>query len=422
VRTTLLSTAVPNPDSGSGAAITLALIADALAERGHDVSICPVVYPEYVTPDGADYRRQVDAATALGYELHPVISDAWRGRETDRSLRARLGRAMRPDRDELYPEVRDAEAVRSTVEHLAPDAVLVYGFAALAASTHVPFPRFAATSDPPQESLRARTIGRRHGRADPIQTAREAVHLQAAVRGHKRLARELLRNCEAVGAFGDQHAESLRLSGIPCRYYRTPVADPGPPSAPPGNPRHRLLLVGHLQGTATLDGLRVFEAMLPQLERMLGTDGFEVRIVGGYAAPPEAQLLLEHPAVIFEGFVEDVDAEFRAADVLVVPVSIRLGVRVRVLTGFAHGCCIVAHQANAAGIPELAHGENALLGSSASELADSVVSALRHGELANRLRRGARETYERYFAPSVAGAALAETLEHIAAGGRLEET
>jgi glycosyltransferase involved in cell wall biosynthesis len=415
VRTTLLSTAVPDPHSGSGAAITLALIATALSDSGHDVTICPLVYPEYVTPSGADHERQVEIASSLGYELHPVLSDAWSDQPVDRTAAARLRRAWRPDTAELYPQARDAKAVGRTIERLVPQAVLVYGFAALAASTRIRRPRFAATSDPPQEALRARAFGRWRRRPNAVRIAREAIHLQAAVRGHNRLAIELLRDCEAVGAFGAHHAESLRASGVSCGYYRTPISDPGPPPAPPTNERPRLLLVGHLQGTATLDGLRVFEAMLPHLERRLGRNGFEVRIVGGYGPPPEAQPLLDHPSVRFPGFVDDVDAEFRAADVLVVPVSIRLGVRVRILTGFAHGCCIVTHEANAQGIPELVHGQNALLGSTASELAGHVVSAVQNAELATRLRRGARETYARFFTPAIAGAAIAETLERIAA-------
>lgn len=414
MRTALLSTAVPDPGSGSGAAITLALIATALVERGHEVTICPLVYPEYVTPSGADHERQVEIGTSLGYVLQPVQSQAWSGAPVDRTAAARIRRAWRPDMAELYPQARDAEPVGRALERVAPDAVLVYGFAALAASTGLGLPRLAATSDPPEEALRARAFGRWRRRPNPLRIAREAVHLQAAIRAYKRLALELLGSCEAVGAFGAQHADALRRAGISCNYYRTPIADPGPPAAPAANERPRLLLVGHLQGTATLDGLRVFEAMLPHLERMLGRDGFEVRIVGGYQPPPTMHALLEHPAVNLAGFVDDVDAEFRAADVLVVPVSIQLGVRVRVLTGFAHGNCIVTHRANAQGIPELAHGQNALLGSSAAELAGLVVSALQDVQLAMRLRRGARETYERFFTPAVAGAPLAETLERIA--------
>ena len=86
MRTTLLSTAVPNPDSGSGASITLALIAAALRDRGHEVSVCPIVYPEYVMPDGAGHERQVEIASSLGYEVEPVVSDAWRERPVDRSV------------------------------------------------------------------------------------------------------------------------------------------------------------------------------------------------------------------------------------------------------------------------------------------------------------------------------------------------
>jgi glycosyltransferase involved in cell wall biosynthesis len=415
VRTTLLSTAVPDPQSGSGAAITLALIATALSESGHDVSICPLVYPEYVTPSGADHERQVEIASSLGYELHPVLSNAWSNQPADRTAGARIRRAWRPETAELYPQARDAEAVGRVVERLAPQAVLVYGFAALAASRRIQLPRFAATSDPPQEALRAQALRRWRRRPNAIRVAREAIHLQAAIRGYKREAVELLRDCEAVGAFGAQHAESLRSAGIPCGYYRTPIADPGPPPPLPANDRPRLLFVGHLRGTATLDGLRVLEAMLPHLERALGRDGFEVRVVGGHEPPPETWPLLEHPSVSFTGFVDDIDAEFRSTDVLLVPVSIRLGVRVRVLTGFAHGCCIVTHQANAQGIPELTHGQNALLGATESELASLVVTALLDAELATRLRRRARETYVRFFTPAVAGAALAETLERIAA-------
>ena len=51
---------------------------------------------------------------------------------------------------------------------------------------------------------------------------------------------------------------------------------------------------------------------------------------------------------------------------------------------------------------------------SPAELAAQVVRAVREPELAARLRRGARETYDRFFTPALAGAALGETLERIA--------
>jgi glycosyltransferase involved in cell wall biosynthesis len=416
VRTTVLATALPNAASGSGASIVLELILGALAERGHDVALCPVVYPEYSTPDGADWERQLEQARTLGFEIEPVLSEAWRPRAARRGIAARARGAWRPLAPELYPTLRDAPAVRAAVEHLRPDAVLIYGFEALAASRDLPQPRFAATSDPLHVSLRERTVRRWREHRRPLAIAREALFLQAALRAHRRLTRELLHSCEAVGAFGRQNAEWLRRLGIDCDYYRTPIADPGRPTLA-NTPRRRparLLLVGHLRGTATLDGLIVFGKMLPFLRRELGAGGFEARVVGGHEPPPALRPLLAEPEVEHVGFVDDVDAEFQAADVLLVPVSIRLGVRVRVLTGFAHGACVVVHEANAQGIPELAHGENALLGGDPQALAREVARVLDDEGLRQRLRTGARATYERFFTPHVAGAALAERIEQIA--------
>jgi glycosyltransferase involved in cell wall biosynthesis len=415
VRTTVLATALPNADSGSGASIVLELILATLAERGHEIALCPIVYPEYSTPDGANWERQLVHARALGFEVEPVFSEAWRPREARSSTGARVRRVWRPEAQELYPTLRDAPAVRAALQSLRPDAVFVYGFEALAASRDLTQPRFAATSDPPHVALRERTVRGWRERRRLVAIAREGLALQAALRAHRRLTRELLRDCEAVGAFGQHHANWLRRLGIVCDYYRTPVADPGTPSLeeqPPGRPA-RLLLVGHLRGTATLDGLRIFGRMLPFLRRELGADGFKARVVGGYDPPPELRRLFSEPELEHVGFVDDADAEFRAADVVLVPVSIRLGVRVRILTAFAHGACVVAHEANAQGIPELAHGENALLASDPQALARQVARALGDNGLRHRLRAGARATYERFFTPRVAGAALAEGIERL---------
>jgi len=384
MRTTVISTAIPNAASGSGAAIVLELLLRSLRDRGHDVSLCPVIYPEYAPPSGGDWEQQLHRAQGLGIEITPVLSEAWARRPASRHLRARLSRLWRPEHSDIYPTLRDAAAVAAAVHAMRPDAVFVYGFEALAASVDVAAPRFAATSDPPHLALWERTRRRWRSERRPLAAGREAARLQAVLRARRRLSLELLRGCSAVGAFGRQHADWLTSRGVRCDYYRTPIADPGEPGPEPANEVPRLLLVGHLQGTATLDGLAVFAAMLPHLERELGRDGFEARIVGGYDAPDELRSVLRHPSVRALGHVEDIAAEFRRADALLVPVSIRLGVRVRILTGFAHGCCIVAHTANTAGIPELAHEQNALLASSPRGLAREIARALRDRELAHR--------------------------------------
>jgi glycosyltransferase involved in cell wall biosynthesis len=413
VRTIVVSTAFPNVDSGSGASIVLEVLASSLAAHGHEVALCPVVFPEYVTPDGVPWERQLIRAQALGLETEPVVSTAW-GPNGGRR-RNRLSGYLRAGPGAAFPVLADAPAVAAAVTRLEADAVLAYGFEAIAASSQVLVPRLGATSDPPHRSLLERTRRRWLDQRRFLRVAREAPRLQALVRERRRLSVELARACDGVGAFGLQNAEWLRHHGIDCRYLRTPVPDPGRPRTPAVNDIPRLLLVGHLHGTSTIDGLRVFKAMLPRLERTFGVRGFNARIAGGYDLPRELESIVRHPSVTMLGHIDDIDREFREADVLIVPVSITLGVRVRILTGFAHGCCVVAHTANAAGIPELAHECNALLAASPAGLVREVVRVLEDRALNARLREAARVTYERYFAPDVAVTPIANLLEALPA-------
>ncbi|MGH3103388.1 MAG: glycosyltransferase family 4 protein, partial [Gaiellaceae bacterium] len=204
-----------------------------------------------------------------------------------------------------------------------------------------------------------------------------------------------------------------------CRYLRTPVPDPVGPDWRAERDRvaavkPRILLVGHLKGVVTLEGLRTFaREILPRLERALGPDGFEVRVAGGYDAPPELLRLLDRPSVRLLGHVEGAEEEFKSAHVLLVPNSISLGVRVRVVTAFSFGTAVVSHEANARGIPELDHGTNALIGRSGKALADEVLRAVADGGLRRRIEAGARDTYERLFAPEVSVGEIAETLARI---------
>lgn len=231
----------------------------------------------------------------------------------------------------------------------------------------------------------------------------------------------LLAGCAATGAFAAHHAAWLRRRGVRgCEYLRTPIPDPHPEGRPPAPGRAagrpRILHLGHLRGTVTVDGLLLLgREVLPRLEAELGPDGFVLDMVGGFDPPDEVRSLLDRPAVRYTGHVADPAGAFRDADAFVVPASIPLGIRIRALTAFSFGAAIVAHRSNALGIPELAHGRNAFLAGSGKELAAGLLAVLRDPGLRERLGRGGRETYERWFAPPAAAGRIEDILRGIAA-------
>jgi glycosyltransferase involved in cell wall biosynthesis len=409
----VVSGGVPNP-SASGGAVTAWGVLTHLLGEGHEVDVVALRDPEHYDPTDTAQDQRVRAVEARGARVVQLVSgstDYFRSRP--RGLGARIGRAWKPRDEELFPYLVDRGAVGEAVDALDPDVAFVYHFEALAASGAIRAPRLAVVGDPPHLSAVYRF---RDELPDP-RALRRVVRLQAQVRHQPRLLVRLLNECEASGAFAAHHAAWLRSRGATdCAYYRTPIPDPGVrPSERDPSERPVVLLVGHLKGIVTLDGMRLFtRVVLPRLETALGADGFEARVLGGYDPPAELAEELDRPAVRLLGHVEDPAAEFARADVLLVPNSISLGVRVRILTGFSYGSCIVSHTANAHGIPELKHEGNALLARSGADLADAVLRALAEEELRQRLGHDARETYDRLFATPVAAGRIAAVLERIA--------
>lgn len=406
MRIAVLAGGVPNPTSGGGALTAWSVIRH-LTDRGHEVTVLPLVRPDDADPSGLGAERRLDALRGIGVSVRPVPSRA--GEPGARSRSANL-----------FPTLVDADAVREAVAAVDPEAVFVYHFEALAASRLVDAPRLAAVGDPPHLPALYRW------RAEPKPRDLHRLRTEIAVRRHarrqERITVALLRECDAAGAFAAHHAAELRQAGVDCcQYFRTPIPDPVGDAWRQERDRHTgsgrptILLIGHLSGTVTLDGLRLFaREILPRLDAALGRNGFEVRIVGGYEGPPSLRDALSHPAVRFCGHLEDPGDEFLGADVLLVPNAIPLGVRVRILSGFSYGCCVVSHAANSLGIPELAGGENALVGDSSERLAEAVLVALGDRELHRRLESGARGTYERSFSLEAAGGRIEEVLEGIA--------
>jgi glycosyltransferase involved in cell wall biosynthesis len=397
---------LPNPYSG-GSPISIFALLSYLAAAGNEVALCSIRTQDNPALSVEESTARLESLGVSVKRIEPHVRE-----ERDIPFRTMV---IRPPDEELFPMLADAPAIRAAVAELQPDATFVYHWGSLAASSTLRdvTPRLAAGVDLPHLPAVHRFLFEDRKRLDKPTVAR-ALMLLAQVRAQPRLLVRLLRQCEACGDFAAHHARWLRRHGLPqVQYFRTPVPDFGGPnwreerdSAEPLEPPS-IMLLGNIGGTSTNSGLPILRAMLPRLH-----GSYRIDIVGMGKLPPE----LEHPAVTLQGaqYGPDLDTWVRRAAVVLVPTPIRMGMRVRIATAFAYGACVVAHRANAAGIPELKHGENCLLGRNARELTELTMRALRDPALRRRLGDAGRATYEANFEPSVAGKPILETLERIA--------
>ena len=407
VHVALVLHGLPQPSSNGGPMTAWALLRQ-LLDEGHSVSVLAFKYPS----EPFHGAEREEAVRALGASLSVVPVDAELA-----SPAGTIELRGRPSLERLFPTRRMAPVVQSLLTDLAPDAVFVYHWDTLAA-THGfrRAPRFAAVDDLWHEPNLRRW---QHSRPE---ASRAYVYWSlSTLRGTRPTGRamvELLNDCAASGAFQSRTAAWLRSRGATgCAYLRAPLVDAGGPEwrerrLEAENPRPRILLgPSHLGATSTRAGLRVFaREILPALERALGPEGFEVRLVGEGDPPQELAQLLPRPSVTLTGRIEPADEEFLRADVQLVPTPFVLGKRVRIIVAWSFGCPVVAHAKEAVNLPELEHEENALLGRDGHELAAAIVKVVRERRLALALGTGGRRTFETLFHPSVAGHALVEEI------------
>ena len=148
--------------------------------------------------------------------------------------------------------------------------------------------------------------------------------------------------------------------------------------------------VGYYPNT---DGLLFFlREVWPILEKY--RPGIRLRIVG--PDPPPAIARWSGPTVEVTGFVEDIRAAIAAASVVVVPLRIGGGTRLKVVEAMALGKAMVSTTIGAEGIA-VVHERHALIADEAGDFARAVLRLLDNRSLAGRLGSAARQlAVERY--------------------------
>lgn len=141
--------------------------------------------------------------------------------------------------------------------------------------------------------------------------------------------------------------------------------------------RITILILGSLKGVASQLGFEFFfNELLPALESKKDqiTKPLKFRIVG-HGSPKKniVENASKNEHVELVGFVEKLEEEYSQADIMLVNVPVSHGFRTRIAEAFSYGLCVVAHAANAEGMPEIEDGYNAATSDKANELATKLI-------------------------------------------------
>lgn len=158
-------------------------------------------------------------------------------------------------------------------------------------------------------------------------------------------------------------------------------------------PTQRVLLVGYMARAENVEAFTWFaEEIWPTVRQHL--PGATLHVVGG-SMPEEVSERFENnqDGIILRGFVEDLHAEYAAANLVVVPLRHGAGVKFKTIEALLAGVPVVTTHIGAEGIggPELFHG----YADSADTFAQAVISGLASAsQLPSRARQG--ELWSRY--------------------------
>ena len=248
-------------------------------------------------------------------------------------------------------------------------------------------------------------------------TRRSRAVWRAEARAHVRHERATLRSADALLVCSDDDARLL----APAAPGRPVLVAPNgvdlerfTVSEPPG--ADRVLFFGSLDFPPNRDGVVWFvEQVWPLVHRRVPTATLHV---AGRGAPPEVLALAGHPGVEVVGEVPDAVPVYAAADVVVVPLRIGTGTRLKALEAMAAGRPVVGTTIGLEGLglddPD-AEPEVAERADDPAALAQAVVRCLEDTDHAHRLAAAGRRHVARRFGWPAIADELASALEGLAA-------
>lgn len=201
----------------------------------------------------------------------------------------------------------------------------------------------------------------------------------------------MVRRAALTLAVTERDASAIAALAPGTRVEALPV--PFPAELPPGPPLPGAPAVSLLAGAGWQPNREGAEAFVtgtwPLVQRALADA--RLHLFGDVGATG--------PGVALHAAPDDPAAAFPAGAILVVPLAVASGVRMKVLEAWARGLPVVATPAAAAGLG-VTSGDQLLVAEMGQPLADALLALARDATLRDRLVRSARELLRRRHAPA----------------------
>lgn len=164
------------------------------------------------------------------------------------------------------------------------------------------------------------------------------------------------------------------------------------PSTTPRKP-NSLVFLGSMDWMANIDGTLFFvQEILPLVRAQFPDVTFT--IVG--RNPPPRIKQLEEAGIRVTGTVDDVRPYLAEAAVMVVPLRVGGGTRIKIFEGMASGIPVVSTRIGAEGLP-VTHGKNILLADSPQDQATQIISLFKSPDKAETIGADGRHLVETKF-------------------------
>lgn len=166
---------------------------------------------------------------------------------------------------------------------------------------------------------------------------------------------------------------------------------------PPNAPRklRSLVFLGSMDWMPNIDAVQFFiDEVWPAVKRQFPDASFT--IVGRNPPSNVKELERRLPGVRVTGTVDDVRPFLAEAAVMVVPLRVGGGTRIKIFEGMATGIPVISTRIGAEGLP-VTHGENILFADSARDFAAQIADLFEQAERAARIGAKARALVEARF-------------------------